>query len=490
MLFNSLEFILLFLPITLVGFFWLCRREQIRAANGWLVLASLFFYSWWNPIYLPLLLGSIGFNYGIGTWLHRLRRQSDYGGQDPKSALTVGIAGNIALLGYFKYADFFLDNINRIAGAEYDLLRLVLPLGISFFTFTQIAFLVDVYRRQAQEYSLLNYSLFVTYFPHLIAGPILHHREMMPQFADTTNRVFRYENMARGLALFAIGLFKKVILADTFSVWANSGYQYAGHLTLVEAWAATLSYTLQLYFDFSGYTDMALGIAMMFNIDLPANFNSPYKARTIQDFWRRWHMTLSRFLKEYVYIPLGGNRFGESAMQRNLLITFLLGGIWHGAGWTFLAWGGLHGLALVLQRQWQKLRRPLPDWLAWLATFLFVHFTWVFFRAGDMHGAMEMLRSMFGMNDAILRTGVTPDVYFMVLASGIGNIAPAIGMGSYDLIMVLLGLSIVFTSSNSIQWINRFQPNRRWAIFIAGLLGVSLGYLSFGHAGQFLYFNF
>lgn len=242
MLFNSLEFILLFLPITLVGFFWLCRREQIRAANGWLVLASLFFYSWWNPIYLPLLLGSIGFNYGIGTWLHRLRRQSDYGGQDPKSALTVGIAGNIALLGYFKYADFFLDNINRIAGAEYDLLRLVLPLGISFFTFTQIAFLVDVYRRQAQEYSLLNYSLFVTYFPHLIAGPILHHREMMPQFADTTNRVLNYENLAKGLALFSIGLFKKVALADTLSQWANAGFATPHAQTLSEAWTTVLAY--------------------------------------------------------------------------------------------------------------------------------------------------------------------------------------------------------------------------------------------------------
>ncbi len=494
MLFNSLEFIFLFLPVVFVGYFWLCHREWIRAANGWLVLASLFFYGWWNPIYLPLLLGSIGFNYGIGTWLRRLR-QREHAPVRPKTALIIGVAGNIALLGYFKYADFFLGNLNRAVGADIDLLHLVLPLGISFFTFTQIAFLVDVYRRQAREYSLLNYSLFVSYFPHLIAGPILHHREMMPQFADTSNRRLRYDNIARGLALFSIGLFKKVGLADTLSQWANAGFSAPAFLTLNEAWSVVLTYSFQLYFDFSGYTDMALGIALMFNIRLPINFNSPYKARTIQDFWRRWHMTLARFLKDYVYIPLGGNRFGHSRTANNLTATFLIGGLWHGAGWTFVIWGALHGIAMVIHRDWQKLGRPLPHWLAWLITFSFVSVAWVFFRADNLYNAVEMLKGMIGLH------GVSTPAAFHALKvlwhEGSGGsinylewLSLLVSTIPDDVRMLAISILIVVGMPNSMQWLARMKANWESAVVTAILLGFSISILSFGHVAQFIYFSF
>ncbi|MDN5089969.1 MBOAT family O-acyltransferase, partial [Aliarcobacter butzleri] len=309
---------------------------------------------------------------------------------------------NLGLLGYFKYTDFFLDNFNGIFGTNIPLPHIILPLGISFFTFTQIAFLVDAYKQEAKEYSLINYMLFVTYFPHLLAGPILHHKEMMPQFASKYNWVKNYRNIALGLFIFSIGLFKKVVIADTFAIWANAGFDTATTLNLIEAWATSLSYTFQLYFDFSGYTDMAIGISLMFNIKLPINFNSPYKALSIQDFWRRWHMTLSRFLRDYLYIPLGGNRKGNIRTYVNLITTFLLGGLWHGAGWTFIIWGLLHGIALAIHRLWQSLGFRMNKILAWFITFNFINITWIFFRAKDFESAMKVLGSMFSFDNVVL----------------------------------------------------------------------------------------
>ncbi|MCT7469250.1 MBOAT family O-acyltransferase, partial [Aliarcobacter cryaerophilus] len=281
----------------------------------------------------------------------------------------------------------------------------------SFFTFTQIAFLVDAYRREAKEYSLVNYMLFVTYFPHLLAGPILHHKEMMPQFASKYNWVKNYRNIALGLFIFSIGLFKKVVIADTFAPWATAGFDTATTLNLIEAWATSLSYTFQLYFDFSGYCDMAIGISLMFNIKLPINFNSPYKALNIQDFWRRWHMTLSRFLRDYIYIPLGGNRKGNTRTYVNLLSTFLIGGLWHGAGWTFIIWGALHGIALAIHRFWQSLGFKMNKVLAWFITFNFINITWIFFRAKDFESAMKVLSSMLSLDNVVL-----PEKYFKFLA--------------------------------------------------------------------------
>jgi D-alanyl-lipoteichoic acid acyltransferase DltB (MBOAT superfamily) len=276
LLFNSYEFIFLFLPISLYGYFWLNKRRLVQAGKAWLVLSSLFFYSWWNIVYLPLILGSIFFNFAIGSTLSQ-KVASEMRGKSfsARTLLAFGIVSNLTLLGYFKYTDFFITNINAVAGSHFDLLHILLPLGISFFTFTQIAYLVDAYRGEAKEMDYLNYTLFVTFFPHLLAGPILHHKEMMPQFDAIKSKVFNYKNSAMGLFLFSIGLFKKVVIADTFSIWANAGFEATQALTLFEAWATSLSYTFQLYFDFSGYTDMALGVALMFNIRLPINFNSP-----------------------------------------------------------------------------------------------------------------------------------------------------------------------------------------------------------------------
>ncbi|NOR57944.1 MAG: MBOAT family protein, partial [Sulfurimonas sp.] len=370
MLFNSFEFIFFFLPFTFFIYFYLLNKRLIVGAKGFLVFASLFFYSWWNVSYLPIILSSMLFNYTIGNSLndnfHKVKIRK-------KTLLSIGIVSNIALLGYFKYSDFFLENFNLAFDGSVPLLHLALPLAISFFTFQQIAYLVDSYRGETKEYDFLNYALFVTFFPQLIAGPIVHHAEMMPQFSSKYSLVKNYKNIASGLFIFSIGLFKKVVIADSFSEIANAGFDKVEILTFAEAWATSLSYTFQLYFDFSGYTDMAIGAALLFNIRLPINFNSPYKALSIQDFWRRWHITLSRFLKDYIYIPFGGNRVGEFSIYRNLLATFIIGGIWHGAGWTFVFWGFLHGMALVVNRIWQKLNFTMPKVLAWFITFNFVN---------------------------------------------------------------------------------------------------------------------
>ncbi len=398
MLFNSLTFIFAFLPISLLGYFGLNRYRLALAAKAWLVLCSLFFYSWWNPAYLPLILGSMLVNYAMGTALTQATGRRPK--VSPRVLLTLGVVFNLGLLGYFKYANFFVENLNHL-GWQLDSPDVLLPLAISFFTFQQIAYLVDSYRQETHEYDFLNYALFVTFFPQLIAGPIVHHKEMMPQFASAYQRVARYRHIALGLFVFSIGLFKKVVIADTFAQWATPGFESSVPLPLLEAWITSLSYTFQLYFDFSGYTDMAIGAALLFNIQLPINFNSPYKALSIQDFWRRWHITLSRFLRDYLYIPLGGNRFGTWRTYSNLFITFLLGGLWHGASWMFVIWGALHGGALVVHRLWQRWGGALPTVLAWVVTFQFINLTWVFFRAEDMQAALNVLSGMVGLNGGL-----------------------------------------------------------------------------------------
>ncbi|MFC1659732.1 MBOAT family O-acyltransferase [Pseudomonadota bacterium] len=397
MLFNSYIFIFLFLPTVFTGYFFLLSKKLVTGSKIWLVLGSLFFYSWWNISFLPLILSSILYNYATGTFLnkHSLDILSSKVQRKRKLVLTLGIVFNILLLGYFKYADFFISSINNIFNLKIETLNIILPLAISFFTFQQIAYLVDSYKKGTREYNFLNYSLFITFFPQLIAGPIVHHEEMMPQFMNKNNYSKNYQNILKGLFIFSIGLFKKVIIADTFAIWANSGFDVSETLNFFEAWATSFSYAIQLYFDFSGYTDMAIGLALMFNIKLPINFNSPYKAINIQDFWKKWHITLSRFLRDYIYIPLGGNRKGELRTYSNLMTTFLIGGLWHGAGWTFLFWGFLHGLAMIIHRFWLKLEFKIWTWLAWLTTFLFVNITWVFFRAKEWGDAKKVLSGMF-----------------------------------------------------------------------------------------------
>jgi len=400
MLFNSYIFVFAFLPLTLIIFLLLGSASRQRLATAWLVAASLFFYGWWNPAYLSLIVPSMVVNFLLGLLLADGKRTQR------RLLLGLGVAANLALLGYFKYANFAVDNLNLLLAQPIELSPIVLPLAISFFTFQQIAYLVDAYRGEIREVSFPNYCLFVTFFPQLIAGPIVHHKEMMPQFENGFAR-FRQSNLAVGLTIFTIGLFKKIVIADGIAEFSTPVFNAAAAgtpLTLLEAWFGALAYTFQLYFDFSGYSDMAIGLARLFGIRLPLNFFSPYKSRNIITFWRRWHITLSRFLRDYLYIPLGGNRKGHARRHLNLLATMLLGGLWHGAGWTFVIWGGLHGLYLVLNHLWQRLcgthrfwARLLPRWAAYGLTFVAVVFAWVFFRADDLASALLISKAMLGL---------------------------------------------------------------------------------------------
>ena len=474
MLFNSYDYLFYFLPLSLAGFFVLGRRPGWSVA--WLVAASLFFYAWWDPRYLPLILASIGFNFAVGRLLHRAPRHASL-------VLAIGVAANLLLLGVFKYADFALANAAALLGRGLPLPHLVLPLGISFFTFTQIAYLVDVYRARAREPSLANYALFVSFFPHLLAGPILHHSEMMPQFASPTNKRPQAANLAAGLFLLCIGLVKKVCFADQLAPLADAGFAHSGALSSTGAWLAVAAYTLQIYFDFSGYTDMALGAARMFNIELPLNFNSPYHATNIREFWLRWHMTLSRFLREYLYIPLGGNRHGAWRTALAVMATFVLGGLWHGAAWTFVVWGALHGAALVCYRAWERTGLALPRPVAWAVTFLFVMIAWVFFRAPSLGAAAAMLRAMAGINAGATATG---QAWLDQLAAAL---TPDPQTAALWIAAVLVASLVVAAQRrNSNVMAREFRPG--WPSAIVVTLGLVVSVLQLGKVAPFIYFNF
>ena len=486
MLFNSYEFIFFFLPVTFFIYFFLLSKRLVTGAKGFLVFASLFFYSWWNIVYLPIILTSMLFNYVVGNSLNNKFTKVQV---HKKSLLTFGIIANIGLLGYFKYADFFIENINLAFDGSVPLLHLALPLAISFFTFQQIAYLVDSYRGETHEYDFLNYALFVTFFPQLIAGPIVHHKEMMPQFASRWNLVKNYRNIAMGLFIFAIGLFKKVVIADTFAVWATAGFDTATTLNLFEAWATSLSYTFQLYFDFSGYTDMAIGAALLFNIRLPINFNSPYKATSIQEFWRRWHITLSRFLKDYVYIPLGGNRKGNFRTYNNLMATFIIGGIWHGAGWTFVFWGFLHGVALVINRMWQQLGFKMNTALAWFITFNFINIAWVFFRAKEWDDAIKVLSSMFSLDNVVLPVFLASKLAFLnQYGIKFSAFASNINGDRETAVWLIIGFILILGYKNSMERLANFKLNYITLLFT--YICLITGLLSLVKASEFLYFNF
>ncbi|MGQ5525275.1 MBOAT family O-acyltransferase [Chitinimonas sp. PSY-7] len=426
MLFNSYVFIFVFLPIVLGGFYIIGQRSH-QFASVWLAAASLFFYGWWDSRFVGLLLASIAFNYCAGyvitLWSERSKRQQ-------KWLLGLAIAVNLALLAYFKYANFFVSNLAALTGTTLSIGEVLLPLGISFYTFTQIAFLVDTYQGKVKEYRFIHYTLFITYFPHLIAGPVLHHKEMMPQFARPTTCQLNWDNIATGLTIFLFGLGKKVLIADKLAEYATPVFHavaQGGQPMLLESWIGVLAYTMQLYFDFSAYSDMAIGISLLFNVQLPINFNSPYKSTSIIEFWRRWHMTLSRFLRDYLYIPLGGNQNGAASRYLNLMITMLLGGLWHGAGWTFVIWGGLHGCYLLINHAWRatqvKLGWANPGRLATFAggvlTFLAVVVGWVFFRADSASSAVNLLQGMAGLNGISL----APEL----AVSKLGNSLAALG---------------------------------------------------------------
>ena len=483
MVFSSLNFFFLFLPVTLVGFFILGRRDEHWAAS-WLLLASLTFYVSWNLAYLPILAISI-----VGNYL-AYRGILQAAEARKKAWLILAVTGNLLLLGYFKYANFFIQSVNDLTGAGIHPLDVLLPIGISFFTFTQIAFLVDARHGRAADVGLWRYALFASYFPYIVAGPVLNHKDMLPQFADRQNYAFSAENLAVGLSLFTFGLAKKVLIADNLVPVVGAGLG-ADDPQLLAAWIGILAYSFQVYFDFSGYSDMAIGVSRMLGFQIPFNFDSPYKAANVSEFWTRWHISLSRFLRNYLYIPLGGNRHGQLNRYRNLMLTMLLGGLWHGSNWTFVIWGGLHGLFLCVQHGWQTWRgegRPAPTravrLFSQVLTFLAILVTWVFFRATDLGSALEVLRGLIGLNGLAVN--------------------PAIGSG--ELAMVALGAFIAFLMPNTNQIVlyvgNRFpqalaafclirpqwRPNRGWALAMGILLVI--GILNMDKTADFIYAQF
>jgi alginate O-acetyltransferase complex protein AlgI len=501
MLFTQFEFLFLFLPLTFAGYFLIAHLvDAPTARQSWLAAASLVFYSYWDVRFVPIIIISILFNYGMGLLI---ARQSN--GKARGWVLAAAVSVNLLALGFFKYTNFVLRILGAFTATKYPSLAIVLPLGISFFTFTQIAYLADVYGGYPNERSFAKYALFVTYFPHLIAGPILHHREMMPQFGSKDSRTISAEKIAMGLTILAIGLFKKSVVADGFALIANPVFQAAtqGHLHILDAWAGALAYSLQIYFDFSGYSDMAIGLSLLFGIRLPFNFDAPYKSKSIVEFWRRWHISLSRFLRDYLYIPLGGNRHGEARRNINLAATMILGGLWHGAGFTFIIWGALHGLFLVINHRWSLVTQKQPTlskiakawWYPFAAlclTQIAVVFAWIFFRADNFGAAVRVLQAMTGFAD---QNRVSP----ARLVDTYGGAMIAIG---YIACLILPNVNAMFarwnvgleTYTNERPWsiLNlNWRPSVTWAVatsvglFVAVLINVVAG-----DSSQFLYFQF
>jgi alginate O-acetyltransferase complex protein AlgI len=495
MLFTTAAFAVLFLPVVVLGFFLIARRSHYFAAF-WLFAASVFFYGYWMPKYTLLLLGSIAVNFLVGR---RISTSAPAGGGSRHLARTWMIGGvvfNLALLGYFKYANFFVDSFEAASGMHFQVARVLLPIGISFFTFTQIAFLADAYQKGVREYQPAHYGLFVTYFPHLIAGPVLHHAQMMPQFQDAATYRFQFPNLAAGLGIFCLGLLKKIVIADGVSPYADTVFNATsagGMPTFNDAWLGSLAYTFQLYFDFSGYSDMAIGLSWMLNIRLPYNFNSPYKSLNITDFWRRWHMTLSAFLRDYLYIIMGGNRRGAVRRYFNLAATMVLGGLWHGANWTFVFWGALHGAYLGVNHAFRAMASRVTQKLhdnkvymaaSWCITFLAVVVAWVFFRAPTFEAAGRILHAM-------VRPAVTTTRELMYWNAGLN---PLTGLWA----CAVLGVVAVFApNSNAIgekllAWC-RSAPHRSGLLFGFALLIVAFLILlneSRDSVSAFIYFNF
>lgn len=480
MLFNSYPYILLFLPITIIIYFVLNKKKLIIPAKIWLVLMSFLFYSRWNQHFTIILLASILFNFAVASWLNLSILKPDL---QRKIILTFGLVTNVLVLGYFKYFNFFMNNIDKSFPHDWLVFGLFIPLGLSFYTFVQITYLVDSYRNETKKYNFLDYSLFISFFPHLIAGPIVHHSEIIPQFQQIKTKVFQYKNVILGLALFAIGLVKKVILANAFSQYALMGYTHSGHLSMIESWVLSLSYTFQIYFDFSAYTDMALGSAKMFNIDFPINFNSPYKSASVREFWRRWHITLSRFLRNYIYIPLGGNRRGEIRKYINLLITFFIAGLWHGASWMFVLWGMMHGVALCINHFWEKLSIRFSKIFNIFITFMFVNISWVVFRSKDLKQAGQVFKSMFNFADIQLPQ--------------INHLNVSFGTHGYENLFFFLPLALilVFACKNSQELVNLIRINSKkkaliYSIVLSMIFLICLFKIIYIKPQEFIYFNF
>lgn len=478
MVFSSYEFVFVFLPLVLIGYYLLSRTKSFLWQHMLLVLASLFFYAYFNVRYLFIIIVSIIINYALSQLIKAsLLQESE---RKKKFFLVLGIIFNIGMLGYFKYYDFFVSNINGAFKASFTLKHLLLPLGISFFTFQQFSFLIANYKGESQSENFVDYCLFVSFFPQLVAGPIVLYDEMMPQFKDASRRQVNYENLSKGIYIFVIGLFKKVVIADTVALFADNGFSSAG-LGMAAAWATVLAYTLQIYFDFSGYSDMAVGLGKMFNIEIPLNFLSPYKSRSISEFWKRWHITLGRALSTYVYIPLGGNRKGRARTYVNLFATFLVSGLWHGAAWTFVLWGALHGLFVVMERLLGSALDKIPRFIRIAFTFLVVSVLWVLFRAESFAQATGMYKAMFNFSFVNVM-GMSE-----IVTDGLINFPASLDVIYLVGLLVIL-LVIVFACKNTIEKARLFKTNIRQLMFVAVLFCVSVVHLS--RESIFIYFNF
>lgn len=490
MLFNSYVFCLAFFPVVLLGYYALNYTGRFTLSKAFLLLASLFFYGYFRPSYLWIICSSILINYGFSvlferTWLEGWKR---------KLVLTAALAFNLGVIGYYKYFDFLVSNFNAVFSTQIGLLNVVMPLGISFFTFQQISFVVDCYKKDTPHYALLDYALFVSYFPQLIAGPIVTHDELVPQLTDRTNKRFDAESFSKGMLAFSFGLAKKVLIADTMGNAVNWGFSNVAALSSSDALVTMLAYTFQIYFDFSGYCDMATGIGLMMNIKLPINFNSPYRSLSITEFWKRWHITLTRFFTRYLYIPLGGNRKGKVRMCLNILIVYLCSGIWHGANWTFILWGGIHGIACVVDRLTQKWTRRWHPALMWLLTFLFVNVTWVYFRADSITQANQLLRTIGTLQFAPVNTELLSQFYTKPIQFLLPRVLPYAQTHAAVMPMIVMCVFFLFAwissmnMKNTNERIESYRPGILTGTVVAVLFSWSV--LSFAGVSTFLYFNF
>ena len=504
MLFNSYIFIFIFLPLALLGYFGLNHFKKYELAKLFLALMSLWFYAYFDYYYLWIIIGSVLFNYFLSFIIKKVQKERTLLSKTESTIFSLfGILGNLALFFYFKYFDFFIENVNLLFKSNFRLQNIILPLGISFFTFQQLSFIIDRAKGKAEHYSFINYITFVTFFPQLIAGPIVLYEEMMPQFENIENKSFNFDNTSRGLLLFTLGLSKKVLLADVLALPVNHGFSQALFLDTTSTLLMMLAYTFQIYFDFSGYSDMALGLAKMFNIELPINFDSPYKAKSVKELWQHWHITLSRFFVRYVYIPLGGSRKGRIRTLINVFLIFFLSGVWHGANWTYFIWGAIHGLLVVFDNlgiigvpDVNAKRNPkikLPGFIGWLFTFLFFLLSLVFFRSDNLETSFILFRNIFSFQNTgylykMAQTMKIPELYLVTKAVDLkfpeyNNILSIV-----IFIAFLILCALIIRGRNALQIVKESKLNRKTYIIIGILLSWCI--ISFSQVSTFIYFNF
>lgn len=506
MQFNSYIFILCFLPLSLIGYFSFRHFAKEKLALGYLLLMSLWFYGYFNPSYLLVICSSILVNFTLSKCM--LSIEKAHGDNRKRKALFVfGLLFDVGLIFYFKYYDFFIENINSLFKSDFNLRHIVLPLGISFFTFQQISFIVDAYKGKTKDYSFLEYALFVAYFPQLVAGPIVLHSELIPQFRDEKKHRLNYENLSKGIIIFTRGLAKKMLIADMFGGAVDYGFTVAGTiavgegaLTIPEILIVMLSYTFQIYFDFSGYSDMAIGLGKMFNFEITRNFNSPYKAISVADFWKRWHMTLTRFLTTYIYIPLGGNRKGKVRTYINTMIVFLISGIWHGANWTFILWGVLHGLGQCFNKLFHGVYEKVCSALgktgngiirvfSWIITFIFLNFTWLLFRAESVTQWTQIIKRLGVLNldvrNDLISSFRIPKLSFVYGVLGLPN-SDAYVLGTGCIFAMIFAIILCLCVKNNTEReikLNRVSLVTTWVLLIICIVSMS-------SISTFLYFNF